>query len=159
MSEYKAYKCEHCEQAFLGRVRDRVKGMARFCSRSCAHEGNLNRSKKIENHCRNCGRDFFSSSELTKFCSSSCKKVYNSRIRKVDRRRGIFKKIAMLPCELCGYKRSSRDVHHIEPISEGGSNAEDNLISLCPNCHRECHEMNFSREQLKQIVKQRNITL
>ena len=32
------------------------------------------------------------------------------------------------------------EVHHIEPRSRGGTNAEANLITLCSSCHRHLHE-------------------
>lgn len=31
------------------------------------------------------------------------------------------------------------EVHHIRPLSEGGSDTIDNTMALCPNCHRRCH--------------------
>jgi 5-methylcytosine-specific restriction protein A len=30
-------------------------------------------------------------------------------------------------------------VHHIVPLSEGGSNEEKNLMSLCRSCHEKIH--------------------
>lgn len=43
-------------------------------------------------------------------------------------------------CEKCGWKKSNCDVHHIIPKKDGGTNDEDNLIVLCPNCHRVEHD-------------------
>ncbi|MHB2155765.1 HNH endonuclease [Calditrichota bacterium GD2] len=31
------------------------------------------------------------------------------------------------------------EIHHIIPLSEGGSDTIDNVIALCPNCHRKRH--------------------
>lgn len=31
------------------------------------------------------------------------------------------------------------EVHHVVPLSVGGEDTLDNVISLCPNCHREKH--------------------
>ncbi len=31
------------------------------------------------------------------------------------------------------------EVHHIRPLSEGGSDTIFNTVALCPNCHRRCH--------------------
>ena len=43
-------------------------------------------------------------------------------------------------CEICGYSFSpALQIHHIIPISLGGDNSEDNVICLCPNCHKETH--------------------
>jgi len=37
-------------------------------------------------------------------------------------------------CELCSFELVI-DTHHILPKNKGGSDAVDNLIVLCPNCH------------------------
>ncbi|EHR6179901.1 HNH endonuclease [Vibrio alginolyticus] len=51
-------------------------------------------------------------------------------------------------CEKCKakapfIKRSNGEpyleVHHIIPLSKGGLDSLENVISLCPNCHREIH--------------------
>ena len=49
-------------------------------------------------------------------------------------------------CELCGEKgfvsRSGKvylETHHVVPLSEGGSDNEQNVAALCPNDHREAH--------------------
>jgi len=31
------------------------------------------------------------------------------------------------------------EVHHIIPLAEGGEDIIDNVIAVCPNCHRELH--------------------
>ena len=31
------------------------------------------------------------------------------------------------------------EVHHILPLSRGGTNDEDNLMSLCKSCHSKIH--------------------
>jgi len=31
------------------------------------------------------------------------------------------------------------EVHHIVPLSEGGEDSIDNVVALCPNCHRKRH--------------------
>jgi len=31
------------------------------------------------------------------------------------------------------------EIHHIVPLSQGGSDTIDNVIALCPNCHRKRH--------------------
>jgi 5-methylcytosine-specific restriction enzyme A len=50
-------------------------------------------------------------------------------------------------CEGCGNPAPFKcvdgfpylEVHHVKPLSEGGSDTIDNTIALCPNCHRRCH--------------------
>jgi len=41
-------------------------------------------------------------------------------------------------CEKClehGFHVPVDEVHHILPLDEGGTHAEDNLVSLCQSCH------------------------
>ncbi len=38
-------------------------------------------------------------------------------------------------CELCGYNMTI-DTHHITPKYQGGKHEIDNLMVVCPNCHR-----------------------
>jgi hypothetical protein len=39
-------------------------------------------------------------------------------------------------CVDCGEKTSSPEIHHIKPRSRGGLDNPDNLVTLCPRCHR-----------------------
>lgn len=41
-------------------------------------------------------------------------------------------------CQKCGLQGDIA-VHHKETVFDGGTNAPDNLISLCSVCHREWH--------------------
>lgn len=47
-------------------------------------------------------------------------------------------------CESCGYTinsgRNYLELHHIKPLSEGGDDTFENMVLLCPNCHRMFHE-------------------
>lgn len=47
-------------------------------------------------------------------------------------------------CESCGYTinsgRNYLELHHIKPLGEGGEDTFENMILLCPNCHRMFHE-------------------
>ncbi|MFC1595593.1 HNH endonuclease [Gemmatimonadota bacterium] len=44
-------------------------------------------------------------------------------------------------CQECGLEEPDiMNVHHIIPISEGGTNNASNLIVLCPNCHTRAHK-------------------
>ena len=51
-------------------------------------------------------------------------------------------------CELClkqGMVAPVEEVHHIKPLSEGGTHARDNLISLCKSCHSRIHAQRGDR--------------
>lgn len=66
------------------------------------------------------------------------KKRYGSKWQKVRRRY-----ISMHPyCEKCfqnGIFREVDEVHHIRPLVDGGTNEDDNLMSLCRSCHAKIH--------------------
>lgn len=59
-------------------------------------------------------------------------------------------------CELCKQKapfknRNNQDyleVHHIISLSKKGDDSIENVISVCPNCHRELH-YGYKKEQIK----------
>ncbi|MUK43735.1 HNH endonuclease [Aliivibrio fischeri] len=62
-------------------------------------------------------------------------------------------------CELCGEEGFSTssgslylETHHIEPLSEGGSDTINNVIALCPNHHRQAH-FGINAIQLKKDFK------
>ena len=46
-------------------------------------------------------------------------------------------------CQLCGSYRHLQ-IHHVCPRSKGGDNSEDNLLTLCNDCHAEVHKQNLS---------------
>jgi 5-methylcytosine-specific restriction protein A len=64
-------------------------------------------------------------------------------------------------CEWCGelgFKTTSGSIyletHHIQPLSEEGSDSVDNVIALCPNHHREAH-FGENSEQFKISLAER----
>lgn len=46
-------------------------------------------------------------------------------------------------CKTCKKESSSLEKHHILPKSLGGTDCEDNLISICSNCHEKIHDVSF----------------
>lgn len=49
-------------------------------------------------------------------------------------------------CELCGKRGFVTpsgaiylETHHVQPLSEGGTDSEDNVVALCPDDHRKAH--------------------
>ena len=45
-------------------------------------------------------------------------------------------------CELClkeGRLTPVQEVHHIKPVSQGGTHDRNNLMSLCQSCHTRLH--------------------
>lgn len=55
-------------------------------------------------------------------------------------------------CEWCGDETNTPEVHHIKPREEGGPNTAENLIVLCPNCHREKPDL-ISRSKFRRKVR------
>lgn len=59
-------------------------------------------------------------------------------------------------CQICGAKNTRLEVHHIVYRSKGGTNDEDNLITLCESCHKKIHtgEINVSLKPKKLKLKE-----
>ncbi|MEW4230600.1 HNH endonuclease [Priestia megaterium] len=61
-------------------------------------------------------------------------------------------------CQLCDKKAPFIDkkgnpfleVHHIHYLSQGGTDTIDNVVAVCPNCHRKIHQLELE-EDLKKI--------
>lgn len=56
-------------------------------------------------------------------------------------------------CQHCGvhqgkWKNVDLHVHHIKPVSKGGSNDLDNLTTLCNSCHSSLHRHYDDRDEL-----------
>lgn len=52
-------------------------------------------------------------------------------------------------CQLCGNKAPFEtesgpflETHHIDWLSEGGNDSVENVVAICPNCHRKMHYIN-----------------
>lgn len=66
-------------------------------------------------------------------------------------------------CDLCRNKAPFYDedgnpyleTHHIERLSNGGIDSPDNMVALCPNCHRKVHMLDLQedKEELKTKAK------
>lgn len=62
----------------------------------------------------------------------------------------IVKRIAEGKCQLCGNDAPFIDnagspyleEHHVVRLADGGSDTIDNVVALCPNCHRKIHILN-----------------
>lgn len=52
-------------------------------------------------------------------------------------------------CESCG--RIATEVHHVVPISLGGTDDEKNYVAYCRYCHMQAHKGNMSISELTRI--------
>lgn len=120
-------------------------------------DDNINHHTDFRQHkrqCSWCGGDL-KNNRQTSFCCKDCSKKFNNM--------AVWNRTtAPLPyrilhrdkfiCQDCGtfigYTNEygmnipigiAAEVHHILPVSEGGSDHQSNLISLCSDCHRERH--------------------
>jgi len=82
-------------------------------------------------------------------CSNRCTEIYWRRVREAERNDNCrpffwntFRYETMKRdghcCTQCGSK-NDLEVHHQIPIAAGGTNAEDNLVTLCHACHVAIH--------------------
>ena len=152
--------CKECNSSFDALVKELDRGNAKFCSRTCVA---LYTNKNRENYnliCKHCSKSFNSVIKKSKYCSNSCKqKNYRLKSKSNNTKdRTLLKLIREYPCEICNYDKVHRDVHHIIPVSKNGKNEYSNLISLCPNCHREVHSNLISQDDLYKIIKYRTIS-
>lgn len=60
-------------------------------------------------------------------------------------------KRAKLNCAVCGWGEDTCDIHHILSRARGGSNLLENLVCICPNCHRKAHSKKISAEYLSSL--------
>lgn len=83
-------------------------------------------------------------STYRKICQTHRKKKKDGKGKctRGGRRRVWFRECSQLPCSQCGWNKSYCDRHRIIPGSEGGKYIKENVIPLCPNCHREEHHPN-----------------
>jgi uncharacterized protein with PIN domain len=62
------------------------------------------------------------------------------KLRRVFNNTDRFKKkFAGVPCQKCGWSLAKCDVHRIIPGMSGGKYTPNNIMVLCPNCHRLAH--------------------
>ncbi|MGE9973470.1 HNH endonuclease [Collinsella sp. SGI.178] len=91
------------------------------------------------------------------------KVVSRSEYRRSGLISGCIKREAK-SCDLCGAvpfwitdKTPYLEIHHIKWLSRGGKDRLDNVVALCPNCHRKMHVLNNGKdvEKLKKIASER----
>ena len=71
-------------------------------------------------------------------------------------------------CRLCGKKGPFKDsfgrpfleTHHVKWLSKGGKDSIDNIVVLCPNCHRKMHYLDdkYDRDRLTRIAMSQRIS-
>lgn len=152
--------CTHCDKLFNAPIAEINRGNARYCSLSCAAHGNnafRQANPRYNKHCIHCGKEFITDTGFHTYCSDRCKS--KSAYERRKRSRSICSLYLFdLPCAICGWKESTRDLHHIVPIANNGTNTDDNLITLCPNHHRMTHRNLITQDKLFELVKSRTMS-
>lgn len=68
----------------------------------------------------------------------------------------MVKQIADGKCQMCGEDAPFKDRsngpylegHHVKRLADGGSDTVDNVVAICPNCHRKMHVLNDPNDVL-----------
>lgn len=154
-------ECQFCGKLFQADTKELNRGNAKYCSQSCASK--VPKALKYEHICKHCGQKFMSASKSAKYCSDSCKqKNYRAKQKSLSEEgvsiKTYYKIFEKIPCEICQWNKTSRDLHHIIEVANGGTNELNNLICVCPNCHREIHNNLISKEDLYKIIETRTIS-
>jgi 5-methylcytosine-specific restriction endonuclease McrA len=107
-----------------------------------------------EGVCEWCGGKL--SKRQTSCCSPDCRREFNNAVT-WQRGRGAYSTHLLrrdnFTCSNCGENNAyvnghgmripvsngRCEVHHIKPVSEGGSDAPENLTTLCTDCHLAVH--------------------
>ena len=127
---------------------------------------NYNQNKEVIEYkyiCDKCGKEFISNHKIRNgrkiHCDDCKRKVDHYKdINKITSIKELSKRTitkilerANKGCSICGWNESTCDIHHIIPKAKGGNNEHNNLIIVCPNCHRIIHTLNkYSTEFLQE---------
>ena len=124
--------------------------------------------------CPECGKEFFATTWNRKYCSSKCARNAQARqnMSHIIRRSAIKSVIPQkllyafeFRCCMCGWHLTQKidsinyqpqygcEFHHIVPISDGGENELNNIVLLCPNCHKLAHAGVIQKEKLREQTK------
>lgn len=115
-----SYKCEKCEKDFIRKIPFKAAG-----------------ERIIHIHCEDCIRKVPHSLD-------DPKSLFGLSLRTAAK---ILKR-ANIKCIMCGWDKTALDIHHVIERKNGGTNDHNNLVPLCPNCHRMAHEGKYTKDEL-----------
>ena len=158
--------CDGCGNKFLKSVEAIKKTKKHYCNPDCL------KSEIIIKKCANCGKDirgtknrFRKNKSGLYFCCRKCKDI-SARLDGIKEihpdKYGIptintYRKIALLSypnkCSSCGYDTyiNVLEVHHID--GDRSNNNINNLIILCPTCHKEVERGFIYINEKREIIK------
>lgn len=143
--EFEPYNCKHC-----GKLVTIPYGSGVYCSKKCAntHVISDDQKKKIS---------FGLISFWNKKGRKTNKETFKLPKSMLDLSKRTISKIlkrANQGCMLCGWNEATCDIHHIIPKKNGGLDTNDNLIVICPNCHRKvhCNKLEIPKEKNIEVL-------
>ena len=89
--------------------------------------------------------------------SSRANRKNKIRAEQSSIKRKMLKNQKIAHCEYCGNKtKEILQIHHIDSVASGGNNDLNNLIILCPNCHKAAHAGIIKKDELQKLKKEPN---
>ena len=135
------------------------------------NKNKIKQTKTYQYICDKCGETFITNTRIRKDRPKHCEKCkqhrvhYKTNIENLNltdlSKRTISKilKRSNACCSICNWNESSCDTHHVIPKSKGGTNEQNNLIIVCPNCHRIIHTTNrYNIEYLQTLTIDKTFT-
>ena len=91
-----------------------------------------------------------------RFCSQECNQKYYSREQHRKKYDSILK---IGKCQVCSYHEfiDILEIHHIIERCNQGTDDENNLILLCPNCHRKAHKQHITPDELYKFCVEKKL--
>ena len=81
----------------------------------------------------------------------------------------LVKRIAEGKCQCCGQDAPFVDKnnvpyleeHHVKRLADGGTDTIDNVVAICPNCHRKMHVLNDANDVmfLETVARNNEVTM
>jgi 5-methylcytosine-specific restriction protein A len=95
-------------------------------------------------NCKHCQKSFTTQNIEQGFCSTACNQAARQDPMFIANKKEA-KKRDNYRCQHCNRtadyaNKVYLEVHHIDGLAEGGSHELENLLTLCPNCHRAEHK-------------------
>ena len=113
-------------------------------------------------YCKNCKNEFEKEHPSKRYCSDECYFLAQKNRNVIIARFDIFNR-DNFTCFYCGKNpqehKISLDVDHIIPLSKGGNNSIDNLVTSCHECNSCKNDKMLSDDKLEKflgIISERN---
>lgn len=138
------FKCKNCGRE----ITEHAKGMCITCYKKIVWKPKLKT-------CKRCGR------EKPMHAKGFCPGCYNSvfhldKVKAHNARRyhnieaEIYRKLTE-KCKVCDFDKIV-EIHHVDHNHENSS--ENNLVGLCPNCHKMLHSKKYQKEIFDNLKSQ-----